>query len=59
MVGSPNYKNAVLRCIVGLDAAYQSLTEVKFQDEVEDKIVFLLAEDLKTYCAKRSVEACL
>jgi hypothetical protein len=59
MVGSPNYQNAVLRCILGLDGACQSLTEAKFQDEVEEKIVFLLAEDLKIYCAKPSVEACL
>ncbi|OKP12095.1 hypothetical protein PENSUB_2453 [Penicillium subrubescens] len=59
MVGSPNHQNAVLRCILGLDAAYRSLTEAKFQDEVEEKIVFLLAEDLKINCAKPSVEACL
>ena len=59
MVGSPNYQNAVLRCILGLDAAYRTLTEAKFHDEVEDKIVSLLAEDMKTYCDERSVEACL
>lgn len=39
MVGSPNYQSAVLRCILGLDAAYRSLTEAKFEDEVEEKIV--------------------
>ncbi|KAJ5159822.1 Synaptobrevin, partial [Penicillium canariense] len=59
MLGSPNYQNVVRRCIFGLDAAYRSLTEANFQAEVEYKILCPLAEDLKTYCDKGSVEACL
>lgn len=59
MIGSTNYQDAVVRCILGLDAAYRSLAEERFQKEVEEKIISLIAEDLKIYCAKTSVEACL
>lgn len=38
MIGSPNYKDAVVRCILGLDAAYRSLAEEKFQNEEEDHL---------------------
>ncbi|KAK2767585.1 hypothetical protein FQN54_003743 [Arachnomyces sp. PD_36] len=55
----PNYSKAVVRCIFGLDAAYTSLVEDKFRDEVEEKIMFPLEENLKFYCDKTSVEECL
>lgn len=54
-----NYKNSVLRCVSGLDAAYTSLREDKFRDEVEEKIVSPLENDLKFYCNKESVEDCI
>lgn len=55
----PNYRNSVLRCVSGLDAVYTSLTEDKFRDEVEEKILLPLEEDLKFYCNKTSVEDCI
>ncbi|KAJ5937074.1 Synaptobrevin [Penicillium verhagenii] len=55
----PNYKNSVLRCVSGLDAVYTSLSEDKFRDEVEEKIISPLEDDLKFYCNKSSVEDCI
>ncbi|CAG8386127.1 unnamed protein product [Penicillium salamii] len=55
---SPNYKNAVLRCICGLDAVYTSLEEDAFRDEVEEKIIGPLEEDLKYFCDKQSIDQC-
>lgn len=55
----PNYKHSVLRCITGLDAIYTSLEEGKFQEEVEEKILYPLEEDLKFYCNKPSIEECM
>lgn len=59
MDSGPNYKNSVLRCISGLDAVYTSLTEEKFQNEVEEKILSPLEEDLKFYCDIKSIEDCI
>ncbi|KZN89723.1 hypothetical protein EN45_083530 [Penicillium chrysogenum] len=59
MNSGPNYKNSVLRCISGLDAVYTSLTEEKFQNEVEEKILSPLEEDLKFYCDIKSIEDCI
>ncbi|KGO37601.1 Synaptobrevin [Penicillium expansum] len=56
MDSGPNFKNSALRCISGLDAVYTSLTEEKFQNEVEEKILSPLEEDLKFYCNIRSIE---
>jgi hypothetical protein len=50
MDSSPNYKNSVLRCVSGLDAVYSSLAEDEFRDEVEEKILYPLEEDLMFYC---------
>ncbi|CAG8365028.1 unnamed protein product [Penicillium salamii] len=59
MVCGPNFRNAVLRCISGLDAVYKSLEEDAFRDEVEEKIVCPLEEDLKFYCGKTSINECI
>ncbi|KAK5787561.1 hypothetical protein VI817_010058 [Penicillium citrinum] len=55
----PNYKHSVLRCLFGVDAAYNSLVEDKLRDEVQEKILLPLEEDLKFYCAKESIEDCM
>lgn len=59
MDSSPNYKNSVLRCVSGLDAVYSSLAEDEFRDEVEEKILYPLEEDLMFYCNRHSVEDCI
>jgi hypothetical protein len=59
MYCGPNYKHAVLRCISGLDAIYTSLQEDRFRDEVEEKILCPLEEDLKLWCSKASIEECM
>ncbi|CAG8220104.1 unnamed protein product [Penicillium salamii] len=59
LVCGPYFKNAVLRCICGLDAVYTSLEEDAFRDEVEEKIVCPLEEDLKFYCGKTSINECI
>ncbi|CAG7996329.1 unnamed protein product [Penicillium salamii] len=59
LVCGPYFKNAVLRCICGLDAIYTSLEEDAFRDEVEEKIVCPLEEDLKFYCGKTSINECI
>ena len=48
----------VSMCISGTDAACTSLMEDRFQNEVEEKIIFPLEENLKFYCGKSSVEDC-
>lgn len=47
---SPNYKKVMKRCIGGLDAAFESMEDGDFRDEVEQKIILPLEEDLKFYC---------
>ena len=56
---SPNYKKVMKRCIGGLDTAFESLEEDSFRDEVEEKIILPLEEDLKFYCDKKYVEDCV
>ncbi|KAJ5176078.1 uncharacterized protein N7482_001955 [Penicillium canariense] len=56
---SPNFKKVMKRCISGLDPAFDSLAEDSLRDEVEEKIVQPLEEDLKFYCDKDFVEDCL
>lgn len=59
MDAGANYNNAVLRCIFGLDAAYSPLEDDRLRDEVEEKIIFPLEENLRFYFDKSSVEDCL
>jgi hypothetical protein len=47
------------RCIGGLDAAFESLEDGDFRDEVEQKIILPLEEDLKFYCDKGYIEDCV
>lgn len=47
------------RCIGGLDAAFSSLEEEQFRNEVDEKIVLPLEENLKFYCDKKAVEECI
>ncbi|KAL4795119.1 hypothetical protein BDV19DRAFT_389522 [Aspergillus venezuelensis] len=54
----PSYTASVQRCIFGVDAACTSLEEDKFRDEVEEKIIFPLAEHLRFFCGKETVEEC-
>jgi hypothetical protein len=54
----PRYISAIKRCIFGLDGAYNSLEEDKFQGEVDEKIVFSLEEHLQFFCGKTTIEEC-
>ncbi|KAL4953680.1 hypothetical protein BDW69DRAFT_164806 [Aspergillus filifer] len=54
----PSYTASVQRCIFGVDAACTSLEEDKFRDEVEEKIIFPLAEHLRFFCGKETAEEC-
>jgi hypothetical protein len=49
----------VKRCIGGLDAAFSSLEEEQLRNEVDEKIVLPLEEDLKFYSDKKVVEDCI
>lgn len=47
---NPNHRKVMKRCIGGLDAAFESLQEDYFRDEVED---------LNFYCDKNDIEGCV
>ncbi|KAJ5754963.1 Synaptobrevin [Penicillium manginii] len=59
MIGSPNYQDAVVRCILGLDATYSLLAEEMFQNDVEENLIRLIAEDPKINFAKTFVDGVL
>lgn len=59
MIGSPNYQDAVVRCILGLDATYRLLAEEIFQNDVEENLIRLIAEDPKINFAKTFVDGVL
>ncbi|OGE47224.1 hypothetical protein PENARI_c054G09299 [Penicillium arizonense] len=56
---TPNYKKVLKRCIGGLDAAFESLEQGALKDEVEQKIILPLEEDLKFYCDKNCIADCV